>query len=277
MNDEWYWLLLAPAIEDVQLDALAAASWVASKQKMLMYSSREADTLDSDETGSTIAMLRALNYPRVAALWSATADYKAVSLAAFLSTVDFEGSATQVTAAFKTLPGTKADDITRTQQLELERKRVNHYLTHRGRAIVLQGTTLGAGQQWIDAQYFIDWVVNEVQNEVFDLKLRAKKLPNTADGVGAIKDVMIGVCSQGVQSGGIAPNDVSPALALEIRVATGNRNFDGTLNNGFLVHAGNLSALSQSKRDERETVPFNMWIKLSSAIHGVDASIGFEN
>ena len=194
-----------------------------------------------------------------------------------MSTVDFDGSATQVTAAFKTLPGTVADNITRTQQLELERKRANHYLNHRGRAIVFQGTTLGAGKQYIDAQYFVDWMVNEIQNEIFDLQLRSRKVANTADGVAAVKDVMVAVCNVGLQAGGIAPNEVSASLAAEIRLATGNRDFDGMLNNGFLVYAGPLSALSQAKRDGRETVPFNVWLKLSGAIHFVDAVIGFEN
>ena len=76
LNDEWYWLTLAPEIEDSQANTLAVASWIASRIKQLVYSSREAATLDTDETGSTIAVLRALNYPRVAAIWSARADYQ---------------------------------------------------------------------------------------------------------------------------------------------------------------------------------------------------------
>ena len=119
-------------------------------------------------------------------------------------------------------------------------------------------------------------MVNAVQTDVFNLLTTSNKLPNTIDGVAAIKNVITDVCEQGVQNGGIAPGVTSEALSAEIRSVTGNRNFDGNLNNGFLVHAGNPAALSQTQRDDRTTVAFSVWVKLSSAIHELEINLTFE-
>ena len=147
----------------------------------------------------------------------------------------------------------------------------------RGTSIIASdGTTFGPGKRYIDARYFIDWMVDAIQTDVFNLFNTSNKLPNTIDGVAAIKNVISDVCEQGVQNGGIAPGVTSEALSAEIRSVTGNRNFDGTLNNGYLVHAGNPAALTQSQRDERDTVAFNVWVKLSGAIHNVVVNLTFE-
>ena len=278
LDDSGYWLTLAPAIEDDQTDVLAAASWANSNQVQLIVSSNDPDTLTANETSSTLAMLRALEYDRVTGIYSASQDYKAVSLAGRLSSVNFQGAASHLTAKFKALPGTAPDPLTRVQEEELLRKRVNFYTTVRAANIIASdGTTFGPGKRYIDGQYFIDWMIDAIQVEVFNLLTSGNKIPNTVDGIASIKNVIAGVCEQGVENGGIAPGTASEGLAAEIRNVTGNRNFDGELNNGYLIYAGNPASLTLTQRTERDTVPFNVWVKLAGAIHNLEISLAFEN
>ena len=105
LDDSWYWGTLAPAIEDDQTDVLAAASWFSGHPLQLIVGSDDIETLTADETSSTLAMLRDLEYDRVTAIYSAKQDYKPVSLAARFSSVDFAGAATQLTANSNRYPG----------------------------------------------------------------------------------------------------------------------------------------------------------------------------
>lgn len=278
LDDSAYWLTLDPALEESEIEALAAASWINARDSgFLLLGSSDVDVFIPGETDSIPARLRALEYDRVAVLWSAKQDYKAVSLAARFSSVDFGAAATQLTAKFKTLPGTAADSLTTAQENELDRKRVNYYVPVRGTSIIASdGTTLGSGKRYIDTRYFVDWMVDAIETDVLNLFITSGLLPNTTDGVAAIRNVISAVCEQGVQNGGIAPGTASEAMSAEIRQVTGNRNFDGALNNGYLVHASNPAALSQSERDARTTVAFNVWVKLSGAIHAINVNLVFE-
>ena len=102
LDDSWYWLTFAPAIENDQTDILAAASWGSSHPvQMIVGSIDTSKRWMRTRQRSTLAMLRALEYDRVTGFWSKQHDYKPISLAARMSSVDFAGAATQLTARFK--------------------------------------------------------------------------------------------------------------------------------------------------------------------------------
>ena len=127
---------------------------------------------------------------------------------------------------------------------------------------------------WIDVRYWLDWLVNATQVEVFSL-LRSGRVPQTQAGVAAITDVVERICEEGVANGGIAPGQVSPALVSDIRLATGNQAFDGFLSTGYLVHVGSVASQSQADRDARKSPPVRVWVKGSGAIHFIDIDVTF--
>jgi len=209
----------------------------------------------------------------VFSVWSASADHKALSLAARMGAVDYSRPGSITTAKYRSLPGTTPDVLTPAQQDELARKRVNWYSEQHGTAIVSEGTAFSG---WIDERIWLDQFVNSMRREIFTLLTTSRRIPQTDDGMSALLDGVIGVCEEGVRSGGIAPGEVSPALAAEIALATGNADFDGVLSAGYLVYAPPIAEQSLADRQSRVSPPISVWVKGSGALHRVNIAILFE-
>ena len=257
-------------------DLLALAQWVAARPHMAALDVSGEDVLGAGETGSLAAQLSALELDRAFLVWSRMRDHKALSLAGRMSSVDFEGASTLVTAKFKSLPGTTPDILNSNAKRELDRKRINYYTWFGSDAIVAEGTTLQPGT-WIDVRYWLDWIVDGIQTGVYNLlRTHPSRLPQTEVGLASIKSEIERVCDLGVQNGGIAPGAVSEAQAHDIRQATGNRSFDGFLSQGYLVHAGAFAEMSPSDRAMRQSPPFKVWLKGSGAIHFADILLVLE-
>ena len=255
---------------------LTLAQWVSARPHMVAMDVGGEDVLGAGETGSLAARLSELGLGRVFLVWSRTRDHKALSLAGRMSSLDFEGASTLVTAKFKSLPGTTPDTLNRNGQRELDRKRINYYTWFGSDAIVAEGTTLQPGT-WIDVRYWLDWIVDAIQTGVYNLlRTHPSRLPQTEVGLASIKSEIERVCDLGVQNGGIAPGAVSEAQAHDIRQATGNRSFDGFLSQGYLVHAGAFAEMSPSDRAMRQSPPFKVWLKGSGAIHFADILLVLE-
>ena len=179
------------------------------------------------------------------------------------------------------LPGTLADDITATQKAELDRKMCNYYVPlfatgSPGANSYMPGTTFKSGV-WQDVRYWLDWLVNAIQVDVFNLLYAAPRVPQTEPGITAIQEVIEAACKQGVDNGGIAPGTLSAANILDVKQTTGNLDFDGYLPKGYLIYAPPLSEQSQADRELRKSTPFKVWLKGSGAIHFVEIDLIFEN
>ena len=275
LNDNWYWLLL-DATEIASATVLSVAAWAESQTVLAALDNTQAGALTAAENTSYAAQLAAFDYERTLMVWSKTADYKAASIAARFSSVDFSNANSLITAKFKLLPGTLADDLTPTQKAELDRKRVNHYSPYSRINMFAEGTLLRPGS-WIEARYWLDWFVNQVQTDIFNVLSASNKLPQTDAGLAALIDTVDAVCERGVANGGIAPGALAPALVADIRVATTNSEFSGTLTLGYLVYAPEMASQSPSDRAARRSPTIRVWLKGSGAIHSVNADITFEN
>ena len=275
-QDDWYFIAVENALVDTyQVTTLAA--WVATQPRMLALDTAQAEVLTTGDTTSYAAQLAALDYDRTFMVWSATQDYKALSLAARFSSVNFAAPKGLITGMFKKLRGTRLDLLTPTQKAELNRKQVNYYSPFGGDSILTEGWTLSAGA-WIDVRYLLDWLVNATQVAVYNLFLQTPwRVSQTEAGLATIQAVVQNVCEQGVLNGGIAPGQVSEALAAEIRQVTGNMSFDGFLSAGYLVHIGSVAAQPQADREARKSPPVRVWLKGPGAVQRVDVRLTFTN
>jgi len=271
-DDSWYYVALDPAIYDTSA-VVDIANWVNARVNYLAQDSTQGSALTTGETTSFLAQVSALGQQRAFGVWSASADHKALSLAGRMGSVDFERPGSATTAKFRQLPGTTPDVLTTAQQDELRRKRVNFYTEQHGAAIVAEGT---AYDGWIDERIWLDWFVNRMRMSIFSQLVGSRRIPQTDDGMAALLDGVIGVCEIGVNSGFIAPGNVSPALAAEITLATGNADFDGFLSTGYLVYAPPIAEQSLADRQARVSPPINVWVKGGGALHRVDIAILFE-
>lgn len=109
------------------------------------------------------------------------------------------------------------------------------------------------------------------------LRQSPAKIPQTSEGVAAVQGAIERVCEQGVVNGGAAPGQLSPALAADVRAATGNEDFSGYLSTGYLVSIADPATQTQAERNTRAAPPARIWIKGSGAINFADIDITFEN
>lgn len=258
-------------------DLLDIGAWAESRDYQVIADVFGQNVLTTGETASVAARMAAREFGRTSLVWSATADYKATSIAARLSSWNPSAPASLPTAKFKSLPGRVADTITTTQKRELDRKSVNHYSPYGTVSIFAEGRTLKAGS-WMDVVLWLDWFVDAERTALFNLLVGSPtRIPQTERGVAAIMEVVTGICEQGRRNGGIAGGVVSATLADVIRRKTGNDAFNGTLTAGYLVHVDPFALQSQADRDARRSSPVFIALKGSGAIHFAEVTINFEN
>ena len=261
VNDEWYFIC-----GDSDVDPAALASWGASSE----------DRMAGVNIVSDIDSLPSLSaHERVYALWSGTADYKALSLAGRFSSVDFQRANSLITAKFQRLPGTEPDTLTLDDKNSLDDADFNYYTRFGPEPIVAEGRTLDSGV-WIDVRYWLDWIVDEIRRAVYGLLAGStSRIPQTPPGLASITSVIERACERGRRNGGIAPGRVSESLASDIRRATGS-DFDGFLSRGYLVVVGSIFNQSQSDREARVAPPFRVYLKGSGAVHNASIELVFE-
>ena len=275
VDDSFYFVTVESAYNGSET-MRAISAWTGARENMFSAESNETGALTAQESATELAQMSALRSGRTFATWSETVDYKAMSIAARFSSVNFDAPGSIITGKFKSLPGTTPDSITATQKQELDRKMCNHYSPYGGDAIFGEGWTFEAGT-WIDVRYWIDWLVGAIRVDVYNLLRSSPRIPQTPAGLATIKTVIERACRQGVRNGGIAGGPVSPGMALDIRNSTGDLGFDGNLTNGYLVYVTPLSEQSQAQRESREAPPFRVWLKGSGAVHYASIDLTFEN
>lgn len=226
-----------------------------------------ADSLVTNETTSQAAQVFALGLDRVAMTWTDEASYACASIAARMGAVDYGAPGSDITAKFKQLPGFAASStLTKTQKSELDRKRVNSYISVGGTAIYAEGV-LGKVGAWWDLRQFTDWLSLTLETDIFEALVQAGKVPYTNAGLAVIQDVIAGVCETGIRAGAIAPGDVTTVQKQEIIRITGNSQFDGHLDNGWLAYLPAVSTATSQQRADRAIPPGNLWVTTSGAIH----------
>ena len=211
---------------------------------------------------------------RVSWLPGLQAAYRAVSVAARFSSIDFSRSDSLITIFGKTLPGVTPDDFTSAQIAEIGRKRGNYYVSVGGTNIVRPGVTV-APAWFMDTRLWLDWIIDRIRRDIFALLTTLARLPLTERGSARILSVINAACEVGRTNGGIAPGYVSTATQTDIQRVTGNTSFDGYLGRGYLAHVAPISTLTQAQRDAREAPPTTVWLKGSGAINFVDILLRF--
>ncbi len=269
LNDSFYFGILETVFNGTQT-MLDANAWFASQRKEFIAESNEAEVVNTNDNATFGARLSALQAPRTLLIWSKTADQKAASVAGFLSSIDFTQPRGIKTLKFKALPGTTPDNLTPTQKAELDRKRINHYSPYGGINMVAEGW-LGSGD-FVEVRYWLDWFVEAIQVAVFNHLYSSGSTPMTRAGLQTIRNVIAGVCRQGLLNGGLSPGQVNEAMAGEIRDVT-NRAFDGNLNNGYLIY---VPMIEQTNRQSRRTPSIRVWGRGGSAVHFANISIDFQ-
>ena len=251
--------------------------WVSSRSYHAFLETAESTVLAEEVSNTNTADLISNASNRTNLSYSSADEYLCLSAAARLSSVNLASVNSLITLNLKVMPGVDPDiDLTQTQIGQLTDKNINYYTRFGSSNAYRDGRNLASGI-WTDVRFALDWFVNAVQVDVFNLLYSSNRLPQTPVGIAAITRAIEDVCNMAVRNGMIAPGRVSASTQADIRVALDDETFDGNLSSGYLVTSAALADQSQSDREARKAPPFRVFLKGSGAVHEADIDVRFEN
>ena len=267
INSGAYCVVMHDWANDVAANT-SAIQWAGANKAICLTDVSGENALVADETTSTTAQLAALRSNASIVTWSNTLDYKSMSVAGQICSRNLDAPRSSYTLKFKQLSGRTPDNLNTAQYNELKRKQVNAYANYAGgRSFYGEGYVTGA-YQWIDIPVYATWFSEKMQEDILAyISGAGTKIPQTNEGVNGLLGEMNAVCYAAINNGGVAPGEVSARQRAEIRTTTGDDEFDGHLNAGFLNYISPLALQTQADREGREAPPAYCWLKLSGAMH----------
>jgi hypothetical protein len=275
LNDSFYFVMLDHVISTSQ-NVIELSDFIETGRYMLSTVTNDTTALNAGETASLAYQLSVKSPARTWMTYNRSNDYSDMSIAARFSSIDFNSANSDLTAKFKQLPTIAPDNLSLAQVQELEKKRVNYYTNFADRAVYSEGVAFNP-DVYIDVRYALDWFVNAIQVDVFDLLYASGRVPQTDEGEASIVAIIDNVCRQAKTNGMIAGGKVSEAMRADIIATTGNSKFDGNLTNGYLIWSQPTAAQSESDRAARKATAKKVWLKSGGAIHFVEISVTLEN
>ena len=266
-SSEWYATSVATAQAPSVVDHLAAAGLIEAMGRMRVYAITTSDTavLDPARSDDVCSQMKQSGFARTLSQFSTWHPFAVFSLMGRFSTIDFGANNSTITLKFKNEPGVVAETLTATQADALEAKNCNVFVNYsNGRAILEQGVM--ANGTFIDERQGLDWQVDKVQTDLFNLLYQAKKIPQTNAGNTRILGVVNNAFLAGVNNGLVAPGQWNgdPFGALR----TGD-----WMPTGFYSYAPDIATQAQADREKRKSVPIQGAVKLQGAIHSIDLNI----
>lgn len=207
---DWYGVILADAPSKPRVIALAGA--VETMERIQLTVSHDSNNLDPAATTCLFAALKAAQYFRTAAIYSA--DQTRDAAATWVGN-RFPFDPGSSTWAYKPLSGVTVDVLTAGEQAAAAGFNGNIYVEIAGAAVTLDGKT--AAGEWIDVIIFRDWLVATIRERVFLLLINNPKIPYTDAGVQLITSTIQAVLTEGIAKNGLAstpaPFVTAPAVS----------------------------------------------------------------
>lgn len=228
-------------------------------------STSSAAVLDPTSTTDIASRMLAKSYKYSFSQFSSMSFAGASALGRLL-TVDFDANNTTITLMYKQEPGIVAETLTTTQANTLQNKRTNVFVNYNNDTAVIQYGITPSGI-YIDSIYNSIWFQNRVQTDVYNLLYQSTtKIPQTDAGNALIASVIEGACEAAVNNGYLAPGVWNAG-------GFGVLKQGDTLSKGYYIYTPPIASQSQSNREARKSVPFQIAAKEAGAIHTADILI----
>ncbi len=173
-NNDFYWITETTHDKGVQL---MAAQTTQSLKKQFIFSTNEADALDSTGT-DIIALINNASLTRSTGLYSATNNLYPEMAWLGRVTPFTNGS---ITFAGKTLNGQTADNLSETQRTNLQNKKGNFYVENGGVNITYPGTASGGTS--IEFLWDIDYFEAKSTENLYRVWVNNNKIPFNQPGL----------------------------------------------------------------------------------------------
>ena len=223
LNDSdaaWYVVTIDKAMRDhARLDGLA--QWIEAQEKQAFVDSNDVLTKDPADLLSFAARNKGL-YERTSVMWHDNADtYTASSMAAYLSTRNFDDKDSHYTMKFRKAPGIPPVNIgsaaltaitgfvEQIGQNKTEGHCANALVDIGDQTFLVEGSTL-TQNTFIDEIHAADWLKARSEEEGLALYLNNARIPFTDQGMEQLASVPRMIMQLGVKAG-IVASDFNPS------------------------------------------------------------------
>lgn len=275
IGQKFYGLSVLGLVPGVSADNdafMAVAQYVeaAGVKHLFAITTQEAATLLPQNVGDLAYLVKAANLLRTFTQYSSFSPYAALSAAARLLGVDYEGSRTSLTLKFKQEPGVQAENLTTTQANALQSKNCNVFVAYNNDTSILQEGVMASGE-FADTVAGTDWLAVTIQRDVYNALYQSlTKIPQTDEGMGILKAVVAKRCNQAVVNGLLAPGVWQSQ-------GFGLLKEDDYLDTGFYIYSAPVSTQAVADRAARMAVPIQVAAKLAGAIHSSNLTVNVNN
>lgn len=218
-DPDWYFVTVDASLRDIAaIDGLI--EWVQAKPKLALIDSNDAGTQAANNTTSVAARNKGV-FDRSSVFYHTdVAEYPSASLAAYMSTRNFDDAATAYTAKFKGLPGVSPVNLSSAKisaitgftpgvgQSETTGHMANTYIDIGGQDFVVEGSTLTANV-FLDEIHATDWIIARTEEEALAILLNNARVPFDDSGMETIASSARTVMQQ-AQRAGLVANDLNP-------------------------------------------------------------------
>lgn len=248
---------------DSQSYTLAAALVIQSLNKIGFFVSR--DPLDIAPDTGTFDIFRSSGYTKSRGLFYQAEDDSGALLmqAAYASralSVDFDGSLTTITMNLKNLVGVEPDlEMTENYQDQCDDCGADTYPSIQGVPKVLSA----GANRFFDQVYNEAWLVGALEVAIFNFLAQSRtKVPQTEQGMTALKGAIRKVCNQAVVNGYCAPGEWNSPDTFGNLVDF----LQNVRETGYYIYSMPIALQSQAAREAREAPLCQVAIKEAGAI-----------
>lgn len=218
-DPDWYFVTVTEELRDVTaLDGLI--EWIQAKNKLAIIDSNDSGT-ESQANTTSVAARNKNEVDRSAVFYHTdAAEYPAASLAAYMSTRNFDDANTAYTAKFKALPGIGSINLASAKvtaitgftpgvgQSSAAGHMANTYIDIGGQKFVVEGSTL-TQNTFLDEIHAQDWIIARTEEELLAILLNNPRIRFDDSGMEQLAGAPRTVMQNAVRAGLIA-NDLDP-------------------------------------------------------------------
>jgi len=255
-DNDFYGVILA---SHKKQDVLDMAAYVETQTMLFGTSTDEAGAYAQASTDDVLSKLKIKEYYRMFCdVRKDASDYEESAKMARCFAIDPGGE----TWALKSLSSVKTDGWTETEYTTIKNKNGNTYEKVRNISVTQNGKVVAG--EWIDIIRFRDWLVEEIQTNVFTLLKNNDKVPYTDAGIAMVENVVRKALEDGQDRGGIAPTEYDE---------------NNNENPGFVLTVPLASEITPTQKATRDLKDIKFTARMAGAIHAVEikGSFTYEN
>lgn len=257
----WYFSMFSCATQPTNDQAMAVAAYIEAATPSRVFGWNEIDprALDSAWTADMMYRLSQAGYQHSLSQYSDTSTVAVASLMGRNAVVNFDGNNTTITAKFKQEPGIVGEVLTQAEANVITAKRGNVFVEYQNGTFIIQEGVMSS-LLYIDERQGVDWLISAIQTSVYDLLYTVStKIYQTDEGMNQIATAIAAACTQGLNNGLLSPGVWNAA-------PFGNLQTGDTIP-GFYIYTPPIATQNQADREARDSVIFQVGVKLSGAVH----------